>query len=275
MKYCALKPICSGVALVADVDLLLGGAEIGVVALDAQLALLEADAHAPGLVRRHERNALERLQKRQARHGEGPLVLLRDDLVVGRELPVDELDGERDVVGLEHEVARCGSRCRVGASRVSSARRSSMRPLRGMRTPVASLGPPASGVLDLREPVAVGRDHAGGRAVRLEQHAVQVVARLVQRDGEDRLGDHVAQRGRVDLGGLRLAMARQLRVVAIGHADDLVVDLAGADLGLLWSVLRTLHLVVRQALDDLVQLVRTDGEPTLLLDLAEQLDGAS
>ena len=33
-----------------------------------------------------------------------------------------------------------------------------------------------------------------------------------------------------------LAVIRQLREVAVGHADDLVLDLAGADLGVLFSV---------------------------------------
>jgi hypothetical protein len=93
------------------------------------------------------------------------------------------------------------------------------------------LGPTRQRPGHLGQPVTVGRDHPGGGAVGFEQHAGQVLAGLVQRDGEDRLGDHLAQHRRVDLEDLGLLDRRKLRVVAIRHPDHLELDLPGADLG--------------------------------------------
>ena len=120
--------------------------------------------------------------------------------------------------------------------------------------------------------MAVGGDHPGGGAVRLEQHARQVLARLVQRHGEDRLGDHVAQHRRLDRKGLRLGNGRQLGVVAIGHADHLELDLAAPDLGPVLIGPADAHLVVGQPLDDLVELARRHRQATLFLDLGRERD---
>ena len=137
------------------------------------------------------------------------------------------------------------------------------------------LGPARQGPADLGQAVAVGRDHARGRAVRFEQHARQVLAGLVQRDGEDGLGDHVAQRGRVDLEGLGLLNAGELGVVAVGHPDDLELDLAAADLGPVLLGAADADLVAGQTLDDLVELARDHGQAAFLLDLGlEAGDGA-
>ena len=157
-----------------------------------------------------------------------------------------------------------------GVSRVSIARRSSTMPLRGIRTPVASFGPARQRPRHLRQPVAVGGHHARRRAVRLEQHARQVLARLVQRHREDRLRDHVAQHRRIDVRRLRFLDRGQLRVVAVGHPDHLELDLAGLDLGPVLVGPADADLVVGQPLHDLVQLARRDGQAAFLLDLRRQ-----
>jgi hypothetical protein len=106
--------------------------------------------------------------------------------------------------------------------------------------------------------------------VGLEQHARQVLPGLVGRHREDRLRDHLAQRPRVDVRQLRLLNARQLGIVAIGHADDLELDLARSDLRPV--LLRAPHadLVGRQAFHDLVELPRGHREAALLLDVGRE-----
>src|SRR4051794_38867712 len=91
-------------AVVADVEALVRLAQVRVVARHLELALVDAELDAPGLVRRHDRDALERLERRQPRRDDDLLVLLRDDLVVGRELGVDQLDRQRRVRDAHEEV---------------------------------------------------------------------------------------------------------------------------------------------------------------------------
>ncbi len=189
----------------------------------------------------------------------------------GGKLSVDQLDRDSDVVGLEDEVPLVDADCRgrlAGLDRPPQlddplARdEHAGRQLRASCQRVARLG----------EPVAVGGDHPGGGAVRLEQHAGQVLAGLVERDGEDRLGDHVPQRARLDGEGLRLGDGRKLGIVAVGKPDDLELDLAAADLRPVLLGPAHADLVVRQPLDDLVQLPRRHRQPALFLDLGGEGD---
>ena len=122
----------------------------------------------------------------------------------------------------------------------------------------------------LGQAVAVRGDHPGGGAVRLEQHARQMLARLVQRNGEDGLADHVAKDRRVDHEVSRLRDGGELGIVAVGHADHLELDLAAPDLGPVLFRAAHAHLVVRKAFHDLVQLPGRHRQAALFLDLARR-----
>ncbi len=85
-------------------------------------------------------------------------------------------------------------------------------------------------LLNMRQAMAVRRNHGHGLGLEYQQRAVQRVARLLIRNRKDDLGDHVAQRGRVDLVPDALRELRDLREVCAGHADHLRVGSACTDL---------------------------------------------
>ena len=122
-----------------------------------------------------------------------------------------------------------------------------------------------------REAVAVGRDEAEQLGARLEEHAVQVVAGLVVRDGEEGPLDHLEQLLRLHVGERHLLEAWQRREVLGGQADD--AELGGAALHLEVVVVRPLErdLLLRQRAHDLVQVARGDREGALLQHLAALL----
>jgi hypothetical protein len=99
-----------------------------------------------------------------------------------------------------------------------------------MMTP-AELGTVCDGALDLAQAMAVRGDHARLAAIGLEVNAVEVKARLVVADGEQRALDHFLEHGALERGVRRFAMVWNFREVTVGHADDAIDDLAALDLG--------------------------------------------
>ena len=80
------------------------------------------------------------------------------------------------------------------------------------------------------EAVSVGRDHGHGLGLEDEQGAVERVAGLFVRDGEDGLRDHVLEAGNGDLGCAGGGEFGDLGEVGAGHADHLGVGATGANL---------------------------------------------
>ena len=203
-------------------------------------------------------------------------VVLRDDLVVVRELRLDELHRESGVADVRKQMAVVHADLHRRLRRLERATQL-REALAWNDDGVGQRRRAGERALDLREAMAVGRDHARDRlvsgALGLEEDAVQVIARLVGGDGKEGLADHVAQRRRVDGGELHFLVVRQLREVAIGHADDLVVDAAGADLRVVVVGPLEGQLFAGQRLDDVVKVLRRDGEAAFALHLARQLRG--
>src|SRR5215470_13675258 len=165
--------------LVLDLELLAHLAELGVVAGDAEEPRLEAEAHAARL-RRHERGTLQRLDQRAASDDGDLLVRLRDDLLVGRELRLDELHRERDVAGLDEDVRSLERERDAVLLALDGPLDLDETLLRdddaGGEDRTAGERP-----LDLRQAVAVRGNHARAGAVALEEDAVQMKPRFVVR----------------------------------------------------------------------------------------------
>src|SRR5678815_1794530 len=82
---------------------------------------------------------------------------------------------------------------------------------------------------DLAETVTVRRDHTALASIALEEDAVEVKARLVVADAEQRALDHLAQHRALHRGVASLAMVWDLREITVGHSDDAIRDLAALD----------------------------------------------
>ena len=203
------------------------------------LPFSSAEPHAQGLVRRHQRHALERVQERQPRHDERALVVLGDDLVVGRELPVDQLHRDADVVRLEHEVAVVDADRRRRLARLDRApqlddalardqhARRQLRPARQRPRPPSTAGGRRS------RPCAPSR-----RPTRTARRPGAGASRPATPRRWSWRSCRAAPPSRPS-NVSRLLDRGQLRVVAVGHADDLELDLAGRISAQFCSVRRT------------------------------------
>ena len=199
------------------------------------------------------------------------LVVLGDDLVVGRELAVVQLDGQRDVVGRAGRSAPGERRSRWAPRGPPSTRRISPTPLRGISTPALEHRAPGQLAADLGQPVAVGRDHAGDLAVATR------TARRPGAGGSRRWRPRRrswrtcrAARAESTCGQLGLGHRGQLGVLAVGHAHQLELGPPGLDLGPVLLGALEVHLVAGQALDDLVELAGAEGQAAFALDLGGQ-----
>ena len=213
-------------AVVLGLELLANLAEVRVVARDGDAVLGRSDLHAARL-RRHQLRTPERVDEARAVDGDDLLVVLRDHLLVRRELRVDELHRERDVVLDEEQVRRLDGEL-AARSRLEDLANLEQALLRDDDA-CRELGAVRDRALDLRQAVTVRRDHARLAAVALEEHAVEVEARLVVADARTacaRSSRGAPRSRRVEY--VRLAMVGDLREVAVGHADDAIGDLARA-----------------------------------------------
>jgi hypothetical protein len=86
------------------------------------------------------------------------------------------------------------------------------------------------GLFDEGEAVAVGGNHGERLGLDDQQGAVERVARLLVGDGEDGAGDEGLERDERNAGNGDGGELGNLGIVGAGHADDLGVGAAAADL---------------------------------------------
>ncbi len=122
-------------------------------------------------------------------------------------------------------------------------------------------------LFDVGETVAVGGDHRHRLGLEHEQRAVERVAALLVRDGEDGLRDHVLQRRDRELEGAGGGKLGHLGEVGAGHADHLGVGAAGADLHPVVVHQLDGDVALGEQLDVVVELARGDGAGAGLFDL--------
>src|SRR5690606_6292137 len=215
------------VARVVDVELLAALADLRALADDAQRARLHHEADAAALVARDEADAPQRLHQALPRADDAPLLLLGDDLRVGRKLLVGELDAEEHVVAPEERVATGGGDADLrtlalgllllALQVVDELLELADALVRHEHAEVQHRAVEA--LLGLAEAVPVGRDHADDLAVTLEERAGEVGPRVVGAHREVGTRDQVTDGVGFDLDELGAACAWQRReVVEIGRA---------------------------------------------------------
>ena len=197
-------------------------------------------------------------------------VALRQDLLVVRELAVDQAADEVDAVEVEQDLV-AGRRqddldrvVRVGEDARSA--RAATGP--GSTTLVSSTGSRIGDRLD-RDPVVVGRGEGQLVALELRQDAGQDRPGLVARGREGRLGEGLLQDLLGDPGRRSLAGRRDRRELLGVDALDVGLEMAGLDVERLraWSS-RSTRSLRRQAGHDVGQEPGRHGDRAVRLDLA-------
>jgi len=122
-------------------------------------------------------------------------------------------------------------------------------------------------LFDKGQAVTVGGDHGQRLGLQNQQRAVERIARLFARDGEDGVADQCLER--VDRNGGRgdRREIRHLRIVGAGHADDLGVRAATANLHPVVVEQLDREVAIGQQLDVVIELACRDGAGTGRLDL--------
>ena len=105
----------------------------------------------------------------------------------------------------------------------------------------------------------VGGDHGQRLGFEDQQRAVEGVARLFIRDGEDGARDQRLQRDGGDAGGRDRGELRHLGIIGARHADHLGVGAAAANLHPVVFKQLDGDIAVRQQLDVVVELARGNG----------------
>ena len=99
-----MNEIVSGGAAVVDRQLLARLAELGTARRDLDLALVDLELHRARPLVRQQRHALDRAREPLAIELDRLVVALRDDALVGRELPVDHPRDQHAAADLEEQV---------------------------------------------------------------------------------------------------------------------------------------------------------------------------
>jgi hypothetical protein len=155
------------------------------------------------------------------------------------------------------------------ASEAESNCCSSWSALRGMRTRFSPLMPSRTlvGLFDVGQPVAVGGHHGQRLGLDDQQRAVERVARLLIRDGEDGARDERLQRQGGDAGDGDRRKLGHLGIVGARHADHLGVRAAAANLHPVVVEQLDGDVAFGQQLDVVVELARGNGAGARLLHL--------
>jgi hypothetical protein len=182
------------------------------------------------------------------------VVALRDDLLVGRKLPVDHARDEQPRTDAEEHVVFTTFVFHVAIAVGEQAPELGQRLARQDGLDVVALaGPRRRGQ---RQAVSVGGDHRHAVGLDHEQGAVQVVAGVFTRDRKLRLGDELTQRRRRHGGGIGQVGRGRCRKVADRHRRHLRFESIRRH-GHVIAVLRRteLHVAIGQRSHDLVQLL--------------------
>ncbi len=242
-----------------------------------ELVLFEADLDGAGALVGELRDALDGThQVFRADDDELVVVAREDGLVVGElagELAAGEdaaADAEEEGLVVVGEVEGLDSLSKIlGASAELSSELSSASALRGMRVffspEMPSRASPSFSTWARRWPSVATM--AMDSDLEHQQGAVEGVAGLLVRDGEDGLRDHVLERGGGDAEGAGGGELGDGGEVGAGHADHLGVGAAGADLDPVVVHELDGDVALGEELDVVVQLAGGDGAGAGLFDL--------